>query len=111
MDTTLPKEDVAIPKWIIYILLGIVGIVIYTFLVTVVFQKLNVGSANGLSSMFLSQNAISGTLDINGMAPANATIALGVRTVGQQQFTIVSSSIAPIDGGAWVFNGAKKGTA
>ncbi len=55
--------------------------------------------------------ALSGVIDINGIAPAGASVAIGAREVGMTDFTTVAQNIPAVDGTAWSWESAKAGVA
>lgn len=63
------------------------------------------------STNSIGKTSISGTFNLNGVAPDGSTIAIAERKVGDSQFNIVLSGLAPTDGGVWSWNAAKPGIA
>jgi hypothetical protein len=53
---------------------------------------------------------ISGTINLNGTAPAGSSIVVYQRVTGTSQFNAAQSSISPNNGATWTFSGATNGT-
>lgn len=54
---------------------------------------------------------ISGTINLNGLVPAGASISVSSRKVGDTTWNVVASNLPPQDGASWSWNSALAGTA
>lgn len=112
METILPKKQ-TYPRWLLIAVLGGICMLAYTLIIIYGFSFWNgKNQPFSASQQFLASDttSISGTIDLNGTPPGDATIQIQARQNGQPNFTTIVSAIGAVDGAVWSWNEAKSGT-
>lgn len=65
---------------------------------------------NSIYSPSDKKAAISGTVDMNGSVPQGSTIAIGVKSPAETEYSIVATDLAAVDGVKWSWGDAKEGS-
>lgn len=92
-------------------LIGIIAVLLLIVIgLTIVYLKM-LWAPKTVTMIAKGPNVISGTIHLDGVLPANASITVAQRQVGESQFNVVVTDVTAIDGATWIWDSATAGTA